>query len=261
MNTEQGKQGVINLVNFPQKAVRDVQVKLKELENGYKSWLAKQSWPVEAAVVTATNAVNGAAIGGLLGTLTNDLSSSLPTPPPQASLNPDAMAPFKQVQAVAGSPLVQARNFAVVTGVNAGINCVMKRLRGKEDLQSSVVAAFGSGAAFSLVSGIGGANPAANAISSGFFLALIQAGSYKISEKWQSSHRPPADDVYYSKTRGMLNELGLQKYAKNFRDGLLTDKTLPLLTDSALRDVRIPPGPRLLILDHIERDPELKKSR
>lgn len=40
------------------------------------------------------------------------------------------------LQAVAGSPLVQARNFAVVTGVNAGINCVMKRLRGKEDLQS-----------------------------------------------------------------------------------------------------------------------------
>lgn len=44
-----------------------------------------------------------------------------------------------------------------------------------------MVAAFGSGAAFSLVSGIGGANPAANAISSGFFLALIQAGSYKVS--------------------------------------------------------------------------------
>lgn len=40
------------------------------------------------------------------------------------------------VQAVAGGPLVQARNFAVITGVNAGISCVMKRLRGKEDLQS-----------------------------------------------------------------------------------------------------------------------------
>ena len=88
----------------------------------------------------------------------------------------------------------------------------------------------------------------------------------------------------------MLTRLGLQNYEKNFRKGLLTDTTLPLLTDrwvanpalmslchlnnfvrfhffpritvkvsflvwlsSALRDVKIPPGPRLLILDHINR--------
>lgn len=31
---------------------------------------------------------------------------------------------------------MQARNFAVMTGVNAGISCVMKRIRGKEDVQS-----------------------------------------------------------------------------------------------------------------------------
>ena len=30
---------------------------------------------------------------------------------------------------------------------------------------------------------------------------------------------------------------------------MLTDATLPLLTDSALADARIPPGPRLLILN------------
>lgn len=40
------------------------------------------------------------------------------------------------MQALSGGPLVQARNFAVMTGVNAGISCVMKRLRGKEDVQS-----------------------------------------------------------------------------------------------------------------------------
>ncbi|KAK8952111.1 hypothetical protein KSP39_PZI003936 [Platanthera zijinensis] len=33
------------------------------------------------------------------------------------------------------------------------------------------------------------------------------------------------------------------------------------LPSSALRDVKIPPGPRLLILDHIQRDPELKKVK
>lgn len=40
------------------------------------------------------------------------------------------------VQALAGGPLIQARNFAVMTGTNAGIACIMKRLRGKEDVQS-----------------------------------------------------------------------------------------------------------------------------
>jgi hypothetical protein len=29
----------------------------------------------------------------------------------------------------------------------------------------------------------------------------------------------------------MLQQLGLQKYEKNFKNGLLTDRTLPLLTD------------------------------
>ena len=89
----------------------------------------------------------------------------------------------------------------------------------------------------------------------------------------------------------MLTSLGLHKYEKNFKKGLLTDATLPLLNDrsvekpplwlscsalllslsvflsciaegesvshsfscSALQEVKIPPGPRLLILDHIKR--------
>lgn len=38
--------------------------------------------------------------------------------------------------------MVQARNIAVMTGVNAGITCVMKRVRGKEDVQSRQVFAM-----------------------------------------------------------------------------------------------------------------------
>ncbi|KAA8533508.1 hypothetical protein F0562_031058 [Nyssa sinensis] len=240
-----------------QNPIAQLQTKFKELEDGFRAWLAKQSLPVEAAVVTATSATQGAAIGAFMGTLTNDVSSSFPTPPPQgASLTPQAMASFKQAQALAGGPLIQARNFAVMTGVNAGISCVMKRLRGKEDVQSSMVAAFGSGAMFSLVSGMGGPNQAANVISSGLFFALVQGGLFKLGQKFS---QPPTEDVFYAKTRCMLTNLGLQNYEKNFKRGLLTDSTLPLLTDSALRDVKIPPGPRLLILDHIERDPELKE--
>ncbi|KAF3958718.1 hypothetical protein CMV_016409 [Castanea mollissima] len=258
---EQGKQGVMVAKLMPQQQnpIEQLQARFKELEAGFRAWLAKQSLPVEAAVVTATSAAQGAAIGGFMGTLTNDVSSSMPTPPPQAaSLNPQAMASFKQAQALAGGPLVQARNFAVMTGVNAGISCVMKRLRGKEDVQSSMVAAFGSGAMFSLVSGMGGPNLAANAVTSGLFFALVQGGLFQLGKKFS---QPPTEDIFYSKTRSMLNNLGLQNYEKNFKKGLLTDTTLPLLTDSALRDVKIPPGPRLLILDHIQRDPEIKDNR
>jgi len=65
--------------------------------------------------------------------------------------------------------------------------------------------------------------------------------------------KPPTEDKDYLLGKSMLQNLDLQKYEKNFRKGLLTDSTLHLVNDSALRDVQIPPGPRLLILDHIKR--------
>lgn len=95
---EQGKQGVMVAKLMPnQNPIEQLQLRFKELENGFKSWLSKQSLPVEAAVVTVTSAAQGAAIGGFMGTLTNDVSSSLPTPP-QGSLNPQAMASLQQAQ-------------------------------------------------------------------------------------------------------------------------------------------------------------------
>ncbi|KAJ8644318.1 hypothetical protein MRB53_006066 [Persea americana] len=256
----EGRQSVVEISKTmpPPNPLTQLQTRFKELETGFKAWLAKQSLPVEATVVTATSAVQGAAIGAFMGTLTSDISSPFPAPPPQAGLNPQAMASLKQAQALTGGPLVQARNFAVMTGVNAGISCVMKRIRGVEDVQTSMVAAFGSGAMFSLVSGMGGPNQAANAVTSGLFFALVQGGLFQLGQKFS---QPPAEDIFYARTRSMLTNLGLQNYEKNFKKGLLTDSTLPLLTDSALRDVKVPPGPRLLILDHIQRDPELMKAR
>ncbi|KAE9587286.1 Mitochondrial inner membrane translocase subunit Tim17/Tim22/Tim23/peroxisomal protein PMP24 [Lupinus albus] len=238
--------------------IQEIQIRFKQLEFGFKLWLSKQSLPVEAAVVTATSAAQGAAIGAFMSTFTSEASSIFPTPPPNASLSPQAMASLKQAQALSGGPFVQGRNFAVMTGVNAGITCVLRRLRGKEDVQSSMAAAFGSGAMFSLVSGMGGPNQAANAVTSGLFFALVQGGLFQIGQKFS---QPPAVDTHYIKTSSMLHNLGLQGYEKNFKKGFLTDNTLPLLTDSALRDVKIPPGPRLLILDHIERDPEFKREK
>lgn len=44
-----------------------------------------------------------------------------------------------------------------------------------------MVAAFGSGAMFSLVSGMGGPNQVANAATSGLFFALVQGGLYQVA--------------------------------------------------------------------------------
>lgn len=52
---------------------------------------------------------------------------------------------------------------------------------GNELFCCSMVAAFGSGALFSLVSGVGGPNQAANAVTSGLFFALFQGGLYMVS--------------------------------------------------------------------------------
>lgn len=81
-----------------QNPIAQLQNKFKELEIGFKGWLSKQSIPVEAAVVTATSGLQGAAIGGFMGTLTQDVSSAMPTPPAGANLNPQAMASFQQAQ-------------------------------------------------------------------------------------------------------------------------------------------------------------------
>ncbi|KAL8201657.1 hypothetical protein R6Q57_010804 [Mikania cordata] len=154
--------------------------KYNELEDGLKGWLDKQSLPVEVAVVTLISAAQGAVFGGFMGTFAKDTSSTLPVAPPH----------FRS-QLPAKGPLVHARNVTVMSGANAGISSVLKRLRGKEDLKTSVVAAFGSGVMFSLVSGERGPDQAANVIASGVFFALVQGGLFKVSEKLSSRRMRP----------------------------------------------------------------------
>ena len=118
----------------------------------------------------------------------------------------------------------------------------------------SMAASFGSGACFSLVSGVGGPNPIPNAISTGVVFALFQGAFYQIGKqfsKGKGKEEKAAAEAAFFRTDQMLETLGLIKYKKNFRRGMLSDTTLPLLTDSALHEVSVPPGPRLLILDHV----------
>ncbi|XP_051121289.1 chloroplastic import inner membrane translocase subunit HP30-2 isoform X1 [Andrographis paniculata] len=142
-----------------------VQARVKDVNHCFKGWLAQQPLPVEAAVVSTTSAAIGAFMGTVVGMTTSSPKTS--------------SASVRQLQG--RGTVVQARNFAVMKGVNAGVSCIMRRIRGKEDIQSSMVAAFSSGAMFSLVSGSGGGqNQAANAVSSGIFFALVQGGLFQL---------------------------------------------------------------------------------
>ncbi|KAG2261544.1 hypothetical protein Bca52824_068623 [Brassica carinata] len=80
--------------------------------------------------------------------------------------------------------------------------------------------------------------------------AVMSATAYKMM---QTTKPRNAQDAFYIETKAMLSKLGLEEYEKNFKKGHLTDFTLPLLTDSDLKDVNIPSGARRLILDHIKR--------
>lgn len=95
---EEQKRGLVVAKLIPQKnPIEQLQARFKQSEEGFRTWLSKQSLLVEAAVVMATSSLQGAAIGGIMGTITNDVSSTF-TPPPQANLNSQAMASLQQAQ-------------------------------------------------------------------------------------------------------------------------------------------------------------------
>lgn len=96
------KQGVVvvDMARMPKTVqggnpITQLRAKYEELETGLKTWLGKQPLAVEATVVTLTNAVQGAVIGGFMGTLTKDMPSIVSPPP---NLNSDALASFQQAQ-------------------------------------------------------------------------------------------------------------------------------------------------------------------
>ena len=95
-----------------------------------------------------------------------------------------------------------------------------------------------------------------SAITTGMFISAFQGVFYKIGktlsdkkEKDKSSRNLGKNKEDYMIASKMLENLGLDRYEKNFKKAGLTDETLKLLTDSALIEAKIPPGPRLLILE------------
>ncbi|KAI3856494.1 hypothetical protein MKX03_023542 [Papaver bracteatum] len=216
-----------------------LQTKFKDLGNGFQGWVSKQSWeslPVEAAVATTNYALQGAAFGFFSGSVAK------------------IEAAHKIFHVFGSTPLTAARNVAVMSGTNAGVSCVMKRIRGKDDVEAKMVAGFCSG----FLSSVIGKSPLEDAIATGALFAVC----HKVSKHVFSFFRPPVlEGTCYTRTRCMLSNLGLQNFEKNFKKHYFTDNLMPLLKESDLEMAGIPRGPRILILNHIERDPNVRKMR
>lgn len=97
------------------------------VQQSVNDWAGRQHPGVAVALATLTGGVQGAGLGGLMGWVSNL--------DPQAAAANAAKSPLG-----AGGPFVQARNFAVMTGVNSGLSLAVKKARkGKEDVQTACV--------------------------------------------------------------------------------------------------------------------------
>nr|VDD38365.1 unnamed protein product [Brassica oleracea] len=148
------------------------------------------------------------------------------------------------------------RDYSAFFAALCGIESAMSAIRGKDDITNHLVSGSGAGLALSFLRQGFKLRPA-HALSSVAVFAVIQATIYKSHQVKETIKSRNAQDALYTEARAMLSMLGLEEYEKNFKKGRLTDPTLPLLTDRELREVNIPPGARLLILDHIKRYPKM----
>ncbi|XP_026380207.1 chloroplastic import inner membrane translocase subunit HP30-2-like [Papaver somniferum] len=174
-----------------------LQTKYEELDNGLRGWLAKHESSLP--VVAITSSIKGAAVGGIAGgfmgiLFRNNASSVLP-PYSCRRLNYQGMVSFqKSQQALRCGPLIQARNFAMMNAINTGMYSVLERIRGKEDVQGSMVAGFCGGVMLSIVSsGMGGPKMATEAVKSGIFYALVQGGVYQLLGGPKFFSQPPVE--------------------------------------------------------------------
>jgi hypothetical protein len=181
--------------------------KPEKIQKAYENWIALQAPAVEGVFSGVFGSMQGAFLGTLMGTMAKGSMAEA-----QAS----GAGPTAQMMQM-GGPMIQARNFAVMTGTNAGISAFMRRYRKVDDIQNSLVAAFGSGACFSLVSGMGSKpaipgttapNPLMGAFSAGVVFALFQGAFYKLGETWSG---PKVEDTEYSRVKAMLTHLGRAK--------------------------------------------------
>lgn len=233
--------------------------KLQEIQNTLTAKfeaLSKGQPPhIEAGVAAAGGALQGAFFGGLFGFM----MKNQPPPPPGVVAPPQPVA-------MVGGPLFLGRNVAIMTGMNAGLAILIKRLRGDvEDWKNGAAALFSAGACYSLVANVfppkvlpmgtvvpvGASAILGDAVKTGLVFAVFQSIFYALGNKF-GNNATKEEDVSFRATGEMLTALGLEKFEKNFKKGQLNDSCLTLLTEGVLQEVKIPPGPRLQILNHVD---------
>eukprot|EP01026_Neomeris_dumetosa_P025573 TRINITY_DN2103_c0_g1_i4.p2 TRINITY_DN2103_c0_g1~~TRINITY_DN2103_c0_g1_i4.p2 ORF type:complete len:142 (-),score=21.77 TRINITY_DN2103_c0_g1_i4:79-504(-) len=121
---------------------------LDQIKIGVETWVKAQNPVVEVLATSAMSAGQGGLLGYVMGTISKSaMNMSPPGQSPEVSKQMEMMNK--------GGPLVQARNFAVLLGVQSGLTLAFKKARkGKEDIYNTVGAAAGGGIAFALVSGV-----------------------------------------------------------------------------------------------------------
>jgi len=223
----------------------------------FEGWLKTQSPAIEIGITTATSALQGGVLGYTLGMVNQNLekqAANMPNRPPTMAAG-----------SFSGPPKVLALNLAVFTAVQGGLTLAVKKYRGEVEpsIQTSMIGMLGAGMALSLTTNLGG-QPAppgqvkpttpvgylTDAVRTGVLFAAFN-GAFITIGNWFTG-KNSSQDVNYYHTVGMLTALGLEKYESNFRKGLLTDDCLTLLTASALEEVKVPPGPRLKILNYVD---------
>lgn len=233
--------------------VQEVQDRVKQRIDAF---VAEKGYKAEVAITT----VSGFAQGGFFGAVFGGMMQNQPPPPPGVTAPPQPMA-------MAGGPLFVARNVAVMTGLNAGLTLLFKKLRNDtDDWQNHFGGALGAGFMYSLVANAfppkvlppGTIIPAGlaailmDSLQTGAMFGIGSSLIYVVGKKFSGQDvldGTPEDP--FRATKEMLVALNLQKFEKNFKKGQLTDNTLTLLTEGALSEAKIPPGPRLLILNHV----------
>ncbi|CAG9462422.1 unnamed protein product [Pedinophyceae sp. YPF-701] len=218
--------------------------KLTELGDRAGAWVAKQPPPVECLLVGLQQAATGAVMGFTFTFLNQKLMESAKES--GADIGPMA----NMMMGNQTTPAAMARNFAILLGVNSGVTLAAKRARDNvEDVWNAITGAFASGAAFSVVNGIDtGSITFEGAVTTGGLFAAFQGVFYKIGQSFGGGK---AADEDYVRVSYMLEQLGLEKYEKNMKKAMLDDQCLLLLNDGALQEAKIPPGPRLQIMNMV----------
>ncbi|KAG2499882.1 hypothetical protein HYH03_002171 [Edaphochlamys debaryana] len=210
-----------------------------DLGKKWTEWLSKQDVTLQVALTGLASSIQGGVLGYMFGSI------SMMDPTQNGAAKPAGPAALDSM--MKAGPWGTARNLAALTGVQAAATVAIKKARnGKEDVYSAMGASFLSGVAYSLVSG--SPNPIQSAITTGAAFALFNGLIYQVGQAF----KPEFADTEYDRGKYMLKTLGLTKYADNLKKGLLTDNTIMLWNDRALEEARIPPGPRLLILHHLD---------